>query len=56
MKHYEIVEPHLASGGIVLLDDVTHSDDMRRAWESIGGSRRASGRLELGRMGLVTIE
>ncbi len=56
VKHYEIVEPHLASGGIVLLDDVTHSDDMRRAWESIGGSRRASGRLELGRMGLVTIE
>lgn len=55
VKHFEIVEPHLASGGIVLLDDVTQSDDMRRAWESIGGSRRASRSLELGRMGLVTI-
>jgi predicted O-methyltransferase YrrM len=55
VKHFEMIEPHLAGGGVVLLDDVNHSEDMRRAWESIGGSRRASGRLELGRMGLVTI-
>ncbi len=55
VKHYEILEPHLASGAVVLLDDVTHSDDMRRAWKSIGRSERASSRTELGRMGLVTI-
>jgi predicted O-methyltransferase YrrM len=55
VKHFEIVEPHLASGGIVLLDDVTHSDDMRRAWSSIGRSGRASSRTALGRMGLVAI-
>ena len=37
------------------MDDVTSSDDLRRAWESIGSGRRASARVRLGRMGLVTV-
>ncbi len=56
VKHFESSCRISRPGGIVLLDDVTHSEEMRRAWQSIGRSRRASGRLELGRMGLVTIE
>ena len=55
LEHFEVLLPHLSPGATVLLDDIAQSDEMRRAWMSIGASRRAATSLSLGRMGVVTI-
>ncbi len=55
VKHFEFVLPHLAPGAVVLLDDITHSEDMARAWAAIGNNERASASMALGRMGVVAI-
>jgi predicted O-methyltransferase YrrM len=53
--HFDITLPHLSPGAVVLLDDITTSREMSRAWKTIRRRERVSASLALGRMGLVAV-
>jgi predicted O-methyltransferase YrrM len=54
-EHFDVIVPHLSSGAVVLLDDITLSREMRRAWKAIRHRERVLASLDLGRMGVVTV-
>jgi predicted O-methyltransferase YrrM len=54
-EHFDAILPHLAPGAVVLLDDITLSRGMRRAWKTVSGRERVWARLDLGRMGVVAV-
>jgi predicted O-methyltransferase YrrM len=54
-EHFDVIVPHLSSGAVVLLDDITLSREMRRAWKAIRRRERVLASLDLGRMGVVTV-
>ena len=56
VKHFEALLPHIAPGGVVVLDDISFTQEMWSAWQTIAGSERVAVRVPLHRMGLVTIE
>jgi len=53
--HFEAIVPHLSEGGIVILDDISYSGEMWRAWRAITRHGRVSLDLALGRMGVVAV-
>jgi predicted O-methyltransferase YrrM len=54
-EHFDAILPHLAPGAVVLLDDITLSRGMRRAWKTVRRRERVSASLDLGRMGVVAV-
>jgi predicted O-methyltransferase YrrM len=54
-RHFRMIAPHVASGGVVVLDDVTFTDGMRRAWSRIAGLDRVALAMRLGRVGVVAL-
>jgi predicted O-methyltransferase YrrM len=56
VRHFEMVLPHIAPGGVAVLDDISFSRDMWRAWTAIRRHDRVSTSLALGRMGMVTVD
>jgi predicted O-methyltransferase YrrM len=54
-RHFEAVLPHLADGAVVVLDDVTATPEMRRAWRAVINRDRVSLALGLRRLGVVAI-
>jgi predicted O-methyltransferase YrrM len=54
-EHFDIIVPRLSSGAVVLLDDITLSREMRRAWKAIRRRERVLASLDLGRMGVVMV-
>jgi predicted O-methyltransferase YrrM len=55
MRHFDMILPHVAPGGVVVLDDIGYSPDMWSAWHAVRSRNRVSTSLALGRMGLVTV-
>jgi predicted O-methyltransferase YrrM len=56
VRHFDMILPHMAPGGVAVLDDIRFSRDMRRAWDAVRRRDRVSTSLALGRMGLVTVD
>ena len=52
-RHFDTLAPHLASGAVVVLDDVWTPREMRDAWRAIRSHGRVAASIGLGRMGLV---
>jgi predicted O-methyltransferase YrrM len=50
---FEAVAARLAGGGLVLLDDIDFSADMRSCWERIRDDRRLAASVEVDRVGIV---
>ena len=55
LEHFDMLLPHVSVGGLVVLDDITFSIGMWRAWNAIRGRERVSTSLALGRMGVVAV-
>jgi predicted O-methyltransferase YrrM len=55
VRYFELILPHLASGAVVVLDDIGFPRQMRRAWRRISSHPRAGAAVGLGRMGVVTL-
>lgn len=55
MRHFDTILPHVAPGGVVVLDDIGYSPDMWSAWHAVQSRPQVSTSLALGRMGLVTV-
>ena len=55
MEHFDAVLPHLADGAVVVLDDITQTAEMRRAWRTIATRERVSLAVGLRRVGVVAI-
>jgi predicted O-methyltransferase YrrM len=56
VTHFDAILQHIAPGGIVVLDDISFSLDMWRAWNAIRRRDRVSTSLALGRMGVVAVD
>ncbi|MGH2925615.1 MAG: O-methyltransferase [Solirubrobacterales bacterium] len=56
VKHFEAVLPHMAPGGVVVLDDVAFSWDMWQAWTRITSADRVTVRVALDRMGVLVVD
>lgn len=54
-RHFDAVLPYLADGAVAVLDDITETDEMRRAWRTVIGRDRVSLALPLRRVGLVAV-
>jgi len=50
---FELVTARLSPGGLVLLDDIDFSPDMRSCWEKIRADRRLAASVEVDRVGIV---
>jgi predicted O-methyltransferase YrrM len=55
-KDFGFVLPHLSRGAVVVLDDISLSDGMRRAWKAIKRNPSVSWAVGLGRVGLVVVD
>jgi len=56
-KQFELVVERLSPGGIVVLDDIDYSDDMKNCWETIAQDSRVSCSARLGgHVGIVELE
>lgn len=49
VKYFEIIRPHLSPRNVVIFDDITWSEGMRRAWRKI---QSETGGLDLGPVGV----
>jgi predicted O-methyltransferase YrrM len=56
VKHFDMVLPHIASGGVVVLDDISFSGEMWGAWNTVRERDRISSAVALGRMGVVAVD
>jgi predicted O-methyltransferase YrrM len=54
-RHFDAVLPYLSEGAVVVLDDITETDEMRRAWRTVIGRDRVSLALGLRRVGVVAV-
>lgn len=55
VRHFDAVLPYLSDGAVVVLDDITQTDEMKRAWRAISGRERVSLALGLRRIGVIAI-
>ena len=55
VRHFEAVLPHLAGGAVVLLDDITQTGEMKRAWRAIADNERVAVAAGLRRIGVVVL-
>jgi predicted O-methyltransferase YrrM len=55
VRHFEAVLPHLAGGAVVLLDDITQTGEMKRAWRTIADNERVAVGAGLRRIGVVVL-
>ena len=56
MKHFDALLPHMAPGGVLVLDDISFSWDMWHAWTKISRAERVRVRVALGRMGILAVD
>ena len=56
VAHFDAILPHIASGGIAVLDDISYSPEMGRAWNTIRQRDGVSTSLAVGRMGIVAVD
>ena len=55
VRHFEAILPHLAGGAVVLLDDITQTDEMKRAWRAIAANDRVAAAVGLRRIGVLVM-
>jgi predicted O-methyltransferase YrrM len=55
VAHFTTLEPHLADGAVVVLDDINWTEGMRRAWAEISGRERVATSVRLRRMGIIVV-
>lgn len=55
VRHFETIAPHLAEGAVVVLDDITATEEMRRAWQHVVAHPRVVLAVPLRRIGVVAI-
>jgi predicted O-methyltransferase YrrM len=53
VRYLSLIRPKLSDGAIVVFDDITWSDGMRRAWQRIKSSPRVSFTVEMRRFGII---
>jgi predicted O-methyltransferase YrrM len=53
VRHFDAVVKRIERGGVLVLDDTTQTDEMRRAWRSATGHDRTSLAVPLRRTGVV---
>jgi predicted O-methyltransferase YrrM len=54
MKQWQILQPRMSPGGLVLFDDISYGQGMREAWLEIARSSPVAGAVEFqNRLGLV---
>lgn len=54
-RHFDALLPHLSDEAVVVLDDITETDEMRRAWSNVISRSRVSLALGLRRIGVVAV-
>ena len=52
---FKTIAPHLAEGALVVVDDISINEEMRRAWDAIRRSRRVLRAVDVHRQGFVVI-
>ncbi len=55
VAHFTTLQPHLADGAVVVLDDINWTPGMRRAWAEISARDRVATSVRLRRMGVVVL-
>lgn len=55
IRYFEVMEPYLAPGATVILDDINWSDGMKRAWRTLGDHPRVEATVDLFRMGILRL-
>jgi predicted O-methyltransferase YrrM len=55
LRQFEQLLPHFASGGVLVLDDVHWSPEMKRAWGEIRSHPRVSLSVDLWRLGVCVL-
>ena len=55
VRHFEALLPHLTGGAVVLLDDITQTAEMRRAWARVAAHDRVAFAVGLRRIGAVVL-
>jgi hypothetical protein len=54
IKQWQILQPRMSSGGLVLFDDISYGQGMREAWLEIARSSPVAGAVEFQkRLGLI---
>jgi predicted O-methyltransferase YrrM len=56
MAYFEQIFPFLAEAALVVFDDITWSEGMKRAWNTIAYDKRVSVAVDLGPVGLCVID
>jgi predicted O-methyltransferase YrrM len=56
VAEFDTILPHVVPGGIAVLDDISFTRDMWRAWRTVRQRDRVATSLALGRMGIVAVE
>ena len=55
IARFTTLQPHLADGAVVVLDDINWTPGMRRAWAEISARDRVATSVRLRRMGVVVL-
>lgn len=55
LAYFDRIKAHLASGSVVVFDDIRISDEMRRAWSEIQHDREVAVALDLYAIGICTV-
>ena len=55
LEQFDMLLPHVSAGGVVVLDDITFSIGMWRAWNTIRRRDRVSTSLAISRVGVVAV-
>jgi predicted O-methyltransferase YrrM len=55
VRHFDLVLPLLAADALVVLDDISQTAEMRRAWRTVAARKRVVGTLGLRRLGVVAV-
>jgi predicted O-methyltransferase YrrM len=53
--HFDAILERMAPGGVVVLDDISFSEDMRNAWNTIRGRARVGKSLAVRRLGIAVV-
>jgi len=55
VPQFNLVADKLSKGGLIILDDIDFSDDMRSCWQKIVSDDRVKAAVNLGRVGIVEL-
>lgn len=55
LQYFDLIYPHLSADAVLIFDDIHWDEDMNEAWQTIKTDERTSTTIDVGRMGICTI-